>query len=201
MTAHKDDIFETVQRQFACEHNETKIRKKTDKAGRLMLAHQCVRCGQQQGSYLSPKDFTAKQIEAFELWDKTLETKHSKDKSETLVRLHTEEKAQLKRDFLRRHSSYLKSEIWKKLRQKILNRSNHICEGCGEAAATQVHHMNYERWEGNELLIDLLAVCAECHRKLHPKDQDIINVLIDSKNLPQNNRGAFFEMQLPDVNF
>ena len=59
---------------------------------------------------------------------------------------------------------------------------------------TQVHHMNYERWGGNDLLIDLLAVCAECHRKLHPKDRDIVDVLIDSRNLPQNNRGAFFEM-------
>jgi predicted HNH restriction endonuclease len=86
-----------------------------------------------------------------------------------------------------------------KLRQKVLNRSNHVCEGCGDAKATQVHHMNYERWGGNELLIDLLAVCADCHRKLHPKDKDIVDVLIDSRNLPQNNRGAFFEMQLGDI--
>ena len=53
------------------------------------------------------------------MWDATLETKHSKNFSETLVRLNAEEKDQLKRDFLRQHSAYLKSEVWKNCVKKF----------------------------------------------------------------------------------
>ena len=187
-----DKIYLSVKKQFVCEHVKGEVRRREDKAGRTLLQRQCVRCGEKIGTFLPIKDFSNEQVATMNFFDETLELKYSEDFSKAMVQQNADEKARLKAEFLQKHDAYLKSEVWKKLRQKILNRSDHICEGCGEAPATQVHHMNYERWGGNELLIDLLAVCRDCHKKLHPKDKGIVDVLIDSRNLPQNNRGEFF---------
>lgn len=61
---------------------------------------------------------------------------------------------------------YLLSADWEAKRQKVFARSNFTCEGCGEAPATQVHHLNYDR-VGAELLFDLVAICRECHGRAH----------------------------------
>jgi 5-methylcytosine-specific restriction endonuclease McrA len=64
-----------------------------------------------------------------------------------------------------RYNAYLSSPEWEARRQKVLARSS-ICECCGEAKATQVHHLSYSR-VGQEPLWDLRAVCRECHEILH----------------------------------
>lgn len=61
------------------------------------------------------------------------------------------------------YTSYMQSPAWQRKRLQILNRSGGRCETCGRAA-TQVHHLTYERL-GNEYMSDLLAVCEPCHDK------------------------------------
>jgi 5-methylcytosine-specific restriction endonuclease McrA len=63
---------------------------------------------------------------------------------------------------------HLQSPKWKALRKKVIERANGICEGCGRNKATQAHHLTYER-VGDEMLFDLVAVCDECHSKVHQK--------------------------------
>lgn len=64
------------------------------------------------------------------------------------------------------YRQYLASEQWREKRWKVLRRANDICEGCGEARATQVHHLTYKR-VGQEMLFDLVAICDECHQSIH----------------------------------
>jgi hypothetical protein len=64
------------------------------------------------------------------------------------------------------YEEYLAGPVWRKKREKILDRSGGICEGCREKTATQVHHLSYEH-VGNEFLFELVAVCDDCHDKLH----------------------------------
>ena len=61
------------------------------------------------------------------------------------------------------YQDYLKSDGWERTRRKVLARARHICEGCGEARATQVHHLNYEDPRCEELLFNLVALCGRCH--------------------------------------
>lgn len=61
---------------------------------------------------------------------------------------------------------YLLSEEWKIKRQKVINRCNNICEGCGEKKVTQVHHITYDHI-GNELLFELVGLCDDCHSIAH----------------------------------
>lgn len=65
---------------------------------------------------------------------------------------------------------YLKSPEWREKRARVLDRSGFMCEGCGTAAATQVHHLTYLHL-GDEFLWELKAVCDECHGKCHPEKQ------------------------------
>lgn len=70
------------------------------------------------------------------------------------------------------YNQYMKSEEWQTLRRKVFARAKGICEGCGEAAATAVHHLTYERM-GEEMLFDLVAVCQGCHDKIHERVRTI----------------------------
>lgn len=61
------------------------------------------------------------------------------------------------------YTSYLDSEAWAEMRERIMRRARRRCETCGDLA-TQVHHLTYERL-GHEDPADLLAVCEPCHRR------------------------------------
>lgn len=61
------------------------------------------------------------------------------------------------------YKDYLKSRLWKKIRSKIMNRANYVCEIC-QSHATEVHHSRYHR---NDLLGKTLKflhpLCGDCH--------------------------------------
>lgn len=70
---------------------------------------------------------------------------------------------------------FYKTTIWKKLRQKVLEKNNYDCQHCkskGEAnKANTVHHVKHLK-QHPELALDeenLIAVCKECHNELHPE--------------------------------
>lgn len=69
------------------------------------------------------------------------------------------------------YNSYLQTPEWRTKRAKVLRRAGGMCEGCGEAPATIVHHLTYKR-VGREMLFDLVAVCPACHDALHPEKVD-----------------------------
>ncbi len=65
-----------------------------------------------------------------------------------------------------KYHAYLCSEEWGKLRAAILQRSGGTCEKCQLRPMVHVHHQTYIR-KYNELPSDLLAVCDECHNRIH----------------------------------
>ncbi len=67
-----------------------------------------------------------------------------------------------------RYEEYHLSPEWKTLKTKVIKRAKYTCEGCGEADKLEVHHLTYERI-GEELMIDLVALCFVCHKKAHNK--------------------------------
>lgn len=77
------------------------------------------------------------------------------------------------------YATYLASPRWKGIRAKVLNRCKGVCEVCGTAPATQVHHRSYclDAMRGKRLDF-LVACCRPCHeqaefdagRKTAPKE-------------------------------
>ncbi|MBD9594518.1 MULTISPECIES: hypothetical protein [unclassified Ensifer] len=68
--------------------------------------------------------------------------------------------------FFKEYDEYLRSEAWKNKRRLVLKRANGVCEGCGLSEAREVHHLTYAH-RMNEFLFELVAVCTECHERLH----------------------------------
>jgi hypothetical protein len=63
---------------------------------------------------------------------------------------------------------YLKTPEWKAKRDRVMKRANGLCEGCLIRPATEVHHRYYGDYP-NEFMFDLLALCDDCHDRLHPE--------------------------------
>ena len=49
-------------------------------------------------------------------------------------------------------------------RQRVLRRDRHRCCRCGATAHLEVHHLNGER--GDNRLVNLITLCADCHRTM-----------------------------------
>lgn len=65
---------------------------------------------------------------------------------------------------------YLRSNRWRKKRQKVLERDGHMCQNCGcdVSQFADVHHKTYKRLY-RERLSDLITLCRSCHNKIHKK--------------------------------
>lgn len=64
------------------------------------------------------------------------------------------------------YHTYLKTDKWKILRDKVFKRDNYVCMACLENKAEHVHHLTYDRIF-NEPLFDLVSICDACHKNVH----------------------------------
>lgn len=48
--------------------------------------------------------------------------------------------------------------------------ANYMCTKCGDKA-TQLHHLNYNNLGDEELDIDVVALCKDCHDEIHGKGE------------------------------
>lgn len=65
------------------------------------------------------------------------------------------------------HREFLKSPEWAKIRDHVLTLRHHKCEKCKTSKDLQVHHLNYDRWGGDELPSDLMVLCRKHHMSIH----------------------------------
>lgn len=69
---------------------------------------------------------------------------------------------------------YLKSDLWKRIRNNILKRDGYICRFCG-CKANQVHHTSYniDTMRGNNTT-HLHSCCRRCHNKGHKNREAVL---------------------------
>ena len=165
--------------KFNCTHSNTSIRKRTIKGGSYQYCRQCLNCGQRVGLAISKKEVLSlgQKLSAFndDLLQSYLLSKQSnydaiyekfKIKDIELAKDFGVDGKYNKERFFEIYKNHLNSEKWQKIRDKVLKRSNNICEGCMEEEATTVHHISYND-VGDELLFQLVALCKKCHDKCH----------------------------------
>lgn len=75
------------------------------------------------------------------------------------------------------YKAYLASDLWKRIRERILSRDDHRCRVCN-ATATEVHHQKYTRivLEGGYLLA-LYSLCRRCHENIEFKGGEKVKKL------------------------
>lgn len=74
--------------------------------------------------------------------------------------------------FWKMYTTYLKSEVWKTKRKRVLERDEYTCQKCGEKdrRKLQVHHKSYTRLF-KESTSDLVTLCKRCHKRWHERDK------------------------------
>ena len=70
------------------------------------------------------------------------------------------------------YNRYIRSEEWKQTEQERMRVDNYRCVMCGRPAyktkhGLQVHHITYMNLGHEDILNDLVTLCAPCHIKMH----------------------------------
>ena len=157
-------------RSAACDHPAVEVRKRRDGGGAVHFFRQCISCGTSVGTALKK----AKELDGAASWDEQLEPRCQNQREVdrlVLVQKHVRIQRTRAEGFEREYAIYLKSPEWGRRRSRVLQRAGGMCEGCLERKATQVHHLTYDHIY-NEFLFELVAVCDECHKRIHPKKSD-----------------------------
>lgn len=86
---------------------------------------------------------------------------------------------------------YLRSDWWKDLRKKAIERDDNKCGFCG-GIFKEVHHIKYPKRFKQDHIDNLICVCKKCHRRLHGIN-DNSKELFDEikKRLEQFNQGEY----------
>jgi hypothetical protein len=107
---------------------------------------------------------------------RAIDAQAKREEAERIREEQTRAREELNRQWWEAYNEYLLTPTWRAKRYRVLRRAGNMCEGCGDRAATQVHHMSYPRdclpgspaWIAQEKLFDLRAICTECHGDVHP---------------------------------
>lgn len=153
--------------RFSCDHPILETRRRVIRGGSIQYVQQCVRCGEPQGSAIAKAKALAECGGEPAAFDDDL----SKQWQAAYAEAYQALRARFDRDaFLSHYSDYLASDAWRNRRALVLKRARNVCEGCGVQPATQVHHLSYKH-VCNEFLFELVAVCDECHDRIHEDEK------------------------------
>ena len=165
-----------------CEHPEVTLRKRILSNKSIQYVYQCVSCGKATSNAIKTEKALALN-NGFEpeLFDEELEivfyedykngAKIIEDRYNSLIEIEKSKIDDKVKDFNKWYKKYLASDEWLAKRKRVILRAQGLCEGCRENDATVVHHLSYEH-VGEEFLFELVALCKECHARVHEKDEN-----------------------------
>ena len=73
----------------------------------------------------------------------------------------------MKRIRTKRPRVRLDPKSYKQLRQQVLRRDGWRCQVCGSRQNLQVHHKQLRSQQGDDHDLNLITLCADCHKALH----------------------------------
>lgn len=155
----------------ACQHERPAIVKSANAGNQWMYRWYCRDCGCKLSSNI--KAAAAQQQKVFDVDLDALASRSNvyRDQREKRLLKMAEEAAERAQEGNRlAYDDYLRSDAWRRLRARVLQRAKGTCEGCLERAAEHVHHLTYEHI-GNEFAFELRALCEPCHHRIHEKAQ------------------------------
>lgn len=153
--------------RFDCNHENTEVRLRTVRGGATQIFCQCTDCGDTLGSAIK-KNSVSGDLPAF---NEALPGKHVAAKKldyDRIARKHFHLQKQREASHQKEYDAYLSSKKWAQKRQKVIERSGGLCEGCRERVAEDVHHISYDHIY-DEFLFELVALCRQCHDRIHGK--------------------------------
>ncbi len=160
-----------LDKEFLCLHKRAALTLQLRKGDKKFYRTQCLECGHIVQE-LRRADLSEDEIRSAIPYDDSLTQQFYKRRNERYTELQQQQLRIQRYEFNERYANYLASDEWNEIRTKVLKRDKFLCQGCGVNRAVDVHHLTYERIYC-EMLFDLIAVCRECHLRLHPEhDED-----------------------------
>lgn len=148
-----------------CCGETSELRRRTLVNGSVQFTRQCLTCGRATSNPM-PRA-TVSNPSAVPRWDDGLQRRY--EDSHSAQRKAEQDAARAA--WFEEHNAYLQTPDWRRRRQAVMQRAHGFCEGCGKENATQVHHLSYEHWK-EEFLWELVAICDDCHERIHPHMAD-----------------------------
>jgi hypothetical protein len=72
------------------------------------------------------------------------------------------------------YNDYLQSELWSRIRSRVIRKSRGMCSMC-EGRANQVHHTRYTKENLSGANINhMIASCEDCHHLIHLNNNEFV---------------------------
>lgn len=68
---------------------------------------------------------------------------------------------------LKRPRLRLPPDAYHELHRQVLERDGWRCQACGAMQRLQVHHLQFRSRSGDDLDMNLITLCGDCHRQAH----------------------------------
>jgi len=164
----QQSIYERVLAEFQCEHPTVVLTRFTKSNNTSEFRRQCLVCGECIGC-VKKSTLSMADLDGMPDWDRTIGERRRTAWRERYEALRAEAEGERDREWQEWFGRYLRSPRWALKRQLVLEREDHLCQGCRSARAVEVHHTTYAN-AGNEPLFDLVALCSACHRSVHGRE-------------------------------
>jgi len=178
----KSKAAEELIAKFKCTHEKSELRKRVVDKGVIQFVAQCLRCGDPTTSPLARAKAVAQcggqepppfDEELQSSWEQGYSSGWKQINLDYEKNVAAYEKARKERttEWWAWYIEYLKSPEWREKSKQVILRAQGICEGCRAEKATSAHHLTYAH-AGSEFLFELVAVCNQCHERLHANGED-----------------------------
>lgn len=144
---------------YACSHAAVRQTVKPNRAGIKMYRWQCQWC--KRSVRTIRKSEVREDLPVYE-WDE----QGYKRVREALTAQYHDWATRQGSFFWEYYGAYLKSAAWRERRSRVVAAHRGLCQACGKAAISHVHHRHY-RTLGEESTGDLAGLCIDCHRIQH----------------------------------
>jgi 5-methylcytosine-specific restriction endonuclease McrA len=162
MTEHQA-VTKLIKDPYHCEHTTIELRERIHSNQVTHYVDQCVRCGAQLKSH--KRDSTIVAQAKFNGGIAKFDAGLSDVFFAQANRLRKKERATHRAEWDIWYAEYLNSPRWQAKRSEVMRRDKFTCQGC-RGRATLVHHLTYAN-VGDELLFQLIALCDDCHDRVH----------------------------------
>jgi hypothetical protein len=151
------------------------VRKKTTSNGLIQYWRQCAECGLPFGNAIKHALLSEAEKAAALPYDHDA-AQHARKDPAYIDPMEMPRGSPVNEFHEWYRSEYLFSQEWSDVRDLVFRRASvawgspdPVCEACGLAKATEVHHKSYQglRETGRDFLFDLVAICDPCHRLWH----------------------------------
>jgi len=162
-----DELRAALQRhsEAECVHEVSEIRSTVASNGSIHFRRQCQTCGDLVSQAISKAQVPPGCIPMDQALQSGYRAERRKQHDDIIQTYIRKQKAQGSEWWLK-YNAYLKTPEWQEISGKVIKRAGGVCEGCGRARAIQAHHLTYAH-VFDEFLFELVAVCKDCHDRLH----------------------------------